>query len=163
MTSATASGSVCEATSGKTVRDLAKEWLVVWSPATSRIETDTPGVEIDFGANETMRPPRIDVKRFTQHRDRAVVGRAAQKDHGATWRGLQIELPRRGTWVPARRVLQALAAPLPAGCHIPVRPFAKGCVGGVVKAAPHLGLPASVEILQGCLKRGLIDRRICAI
>jgi len=77
---------VSEGLGWRAVRNNAEEGLVVRVATSQRVEVDRCIVEVDFGANESMRPVFVNREAVPEHLDHAVVIRTPKKnDASSEW------------------------------------------------------------------------------
>lgn len=111
------------------------------------MEPNAMSIEVDLTAHQTVGPVGIDGKRASQKGHRHGIGGSAQVDDAAPARGLEIEVPsvrkratRGGVGMcggacPMRRNVRV-------GVPLQVRVIEEP------ESLPHLGLPATIEVLD---------------
>ena len=152
MTSVTTSRSVFERLSWKSVWYLFQEWLIGRFASSEGEEANLVCSQIDLGADEAVQPVPIDEEGMSQDADVSLVVGTADVDDGASWLFLQVESPTFGKWPAWRRRLDTSGVALPSGGDVSGGSGFQASKRAVLESRPDLGLPTSVEALDGCLE-----------
>src|SRR5262245_8711027 len=136
-----------------------QEWLVMGFTTAKRMEADRLSVELDIAANKPMRPPGVDRKGTAQQADGPGLRAAADEDDRSDRMGLQIRAPVGRERPPCGHRLDTDAGALAVGADIAPGTLLEGGERRVTEASPDLGLPAPVEVFDGCLESTLLRRR----
>src|SRR5512135_2322060 len=149
MASDSNSRSLLEPPARQFIRDLAKEWLMGWLPPSQREEADVARVEINLGTDQPVRPRHIDLEAVAQHLHGPLLAGAPQEDDPAAGMGLQVQPPTRGEGTTPRSRLDPRGRTQAAGGDELARLGLQTLQGLVGEPGPDLGLPTTVEVLDG--------------
>ena len=138
--------------------DRFQQRLFRWFSSSQTVDADASGGQIDVAADQTVAPSGVDVEAVSQKRDRSLIVRTANENHGAFQRPGEIQLPSLGEFPTRRSSFNATGRTLMAGGHVTVGPLRQVVQSGVREAAPNLGLPTSVVTFDRSLKAGLARR-----
>ena len=135
------------------------ERLLVRLSSSEAVEADLVVGQVDFDAEETMYPERINLESGQEDLDGAGFVGAAQEDDGSPERALEIQFPflRKGTT--NRSGVETWCGPDSSSSDKTIRPLDEVLEIVVLKACPDLGLPTTVVALNGGLEAGLFMRR----
>jgi hypothetical protein len=141
-----------EGFSRELVRDLSEEGLKGGFAASEGVKANGVGVEIDFAADESVRPERVDGESMSQQSDLAVIVGASEEDDLACGVSLEAQLPRMWEGLPERSGQDTFGRASACGRDEPGGLTLKGLKGQMVEAPPDLGLPATVVAFDGGLE-----------
>src|SRR6478672_1807002 len=155
MTSASTWKSLTERSPRQHIACLVDPWLLVRCPATQGVEADAFRLEVHFGSDQAMLPQGIHGEAPAQQLHLSLRVAAPQEDQPPLRVSLQVQPPVRREGTTCRCRLDPRGRTLPMRGHIAGRPVLQPFQGGVLEACPDLGLPQTVEALDGCLETGL--------
>jgi hypothetical protein len=121
-------------------------------------ETDVSIVEVYLGTNEAMGPVRSDEEQMTEKRGKAMVVGATKEDDHSGRTCLQIKLSEQGKRKARGAALGTRCVANSIRSEPSIRALLKVVEGRMLEASPDLGLPATVETLDGILKARLTGR-----
>src|SRR5262245_23537139 len=129
------------------IGNCSEERLMVRFAAAQCVEADAAFLQIDFGANESVRPIRGDIEPVPQHLHLAMIVRSAQIDDRSRCDLLQVLLPITGKWSSWRSGCNSLRTPTAQGAD----KLAGLCEQRAARTpemepSPDLRLPAPIQI-----------------
>ena len=128
------------------------EGVVVRLSTPETVEGDTVLIEIDVAANESVWPQGVDAEGASQEVNCACFGGSAEVDDFAVQGLAEVEPPGFGERSAWRSILNAAGGALVGRQDETLRTLSESFQRGVMKATPHLGLPATVVVFDGRLK-----------
>src|SRR3972149_1406486 len=158
MTSINTSRSLVEQSSWKGVGDLFQERLVGGIASSQGKEAYDVVVQIDLCPHQAVQPMPIDKQWVSQQADAACIVRASQKDNLAAKGLFEVHPPPFGKAATWRCGIDASGHALPGGGDELCGTAGQTADRVMFETCPDLGLPASVETLDGSLKTGLVGR-----
>ena len=134
------------------------EVVLVRFSTSESVEGDAVLIEIDVAANESVRPQGVHAEGASQEVDCARFGGSAEVDDFAGQGLAEVEPPGFREWSAWRSILNAAGGPFVGRQDETLRTLPESLQRGVMKTAPHLGLPTSVVVFDGRLKTGFARR-----
>ncbi len=122
-------------------------------------EVDDILIENDFGPDEAMSPLGVDLEGMSQDGGLAVGVCPTEEDQSSCDGGLQVEFPVAGEGTANGGVRHSRGSAFSQCGHIVVRPLLQLLEGPVLVALPDLGLPQTIETLDGRLESRFVGRR----
>src|SRR6516162_1849171 len=155
MTSATTWMSLRELSPRQHVLGLLDQRLLVRGTPPQGVELNPLLLDINLGTHQPMLPQWVHGKRPAQQLHLALRVAAPDKDQPPLGMGLQVQLPAAREGTPQRCRLDTCGGALPMRRHIASRLRLHAGQGVVVEPRPDLGLPQTIEALDGRLKARL--------
>lgn len=137
------------------VRDLSDQGLVLWLSSSEGVEADGVGVEVDFTADEAMRPEWVDGEGTTKQANLTMIVGASEEDDLASRMSLKVLPPRLREGLSEGSGQDAFGGSGSGSGHELGGLILKSLKRSVVEASPDLGLPAAVIAFDGGLEAGL--------
>ena len=140
------------------IRQLAKQRLIGGLAPAQCEEAYMVMRKIDLTAQQPMSPMCSHRKASAEQRCAAVLIGAADKDHSAVERGMQVELEVFGKGSSLRRAFAASGGFAAVGTDIALRDSGEGGHIGAVMTLPNFALPKRIESFDSVLKAGFARR-----
>lgn len=145
-----------ESFSGWRICDGAHERLVIWLPSSKTVNTELMIGQIDFSADETMRPKGINEITTSLDLDLTKVVGATQVDDGALERKLVIGFPVLGEGTSWGSGVNPWRSSLPCCESKAIGTSLDSSMVIMHESLPDLLLPAPIEALDDCLEAGFM-------
>lgn len=134
------------------VRNLVDERLLIGGAAAKSVETNAVRIEINLAPDESMWPRGIHRKPMLKQLDGPRIAGTTEKDHLAVQRCLQVEGESGRNRPSVRARVPAWGQPPSTRLDVGLRSGLERGQRIVMEPAPHLGLPAPIEVLESILE-----------